>query len=237
MFINKFRIQTVLFCMLILTSNGVCADWPFEFDDAYNAAQMKRSLFHKMDQTKDNVISADDQQAWEEFKHYDTNKNGKIEFDEFSKQKKVSYDNLGTTVLRNIVFKTVAGEKALMDIYLPTQKKFDSAPVFYYTHGGGWVGGVKEPKDFAKDLFKRLNSEGVCCVSIDYRMTKPWDKDDQVVMRDSVIDCKDGLRFLKKHEKVLKINTDRIVTFGGSAGGHLSLMLTYSDADDFKGIK
>lgn len=54
-------------------------------------------------------------------------------------------------------------------------------------------------------------------------------------MRDCVVDCRDGLRFLKKHEDELNVDMDRVVVFGSSAGGHLTQLLTFSGPDDFIG--
>jgi acetyl esterase/lipase len=54
-------------------------------------------------------------------------------------------------------------------------------------------------------------------------------------MRDCVVDCRDGLRFLKKHEDLLGVDMDKVVIFGDSAGGHLTQMLTFSSPDAFIG--
>ena len=73
-------------------------------------------------------------------------------------------------MLRDVGYKTVAQTKMLMDIYYPAEHKHDRAPVFYYTHGGGWYVGSKELDDTQQKIFSGLLQHGVVCVSINYRL-------------------------------------------------------------------
>ncbi len=136
---------------------------------------------------------------------------------------------------RNIVYKRAGDEILLLDIYPPLVKKFEKAPVFYYTHGGGWSGGRKETTFVEQSLFERLSREGFACVGVMYRLVKMWNKDDPVRMYDCAVDCRDGLRFLKKHQDRLGLDMDRVVVFGSSAGSHLAQLLAWSEPDAFPG--
>lgn len=136
--------------------------------------------------------------------------------------------------LSDVVYKTVNGTSVMMDIYYPAKKR-ERAPVFYYTHGGGWWAGDKKLTGHEKAIFRQLLDAGVVCVSANYRYAARGSAEHPVDMRDCVVDARDGLRYLKKNEQKLGIDTSRVVTFGTSAGAHISLMLNYSAPDSFVG--
>jgi acetyl esterase/lipase len=207
----------------------------FETDDAKNRKVMANEVFYKADTQRDYKFTPEDGKTWETYQDLDSNSDGVVTFEEFAAGADLPYPAWDGEVLRNIVYKRAGGEALLLDVYLPKVKKYDRAPVFYYTHGGGWSGGRKELKGAQKAVFEALSEEGFVCVGVMYRLVKMWNRDDPVIMRDCVVDCRDGLRFLKKHEAELGLDMDRVVVFGGSAGGHIAQLLTFSAADDFKG--
>jgi acetyl esterase/lipase len=141
----------------------------------------------------------------------------------------------GGKVKRDLVFKSVGGQDVLMDIYYPVQSSGERPAVFYYTHGGGWWSGSKELDGQTREIFSRLLETGVVCVSANYRYAGKGTAACPVNMRDCVVDARDGMRYLKKSESALGIDASRIVTFGTSAGGHISLMLNYSPPESFVG--
>ena len=144
-------------------------------------------------------------------------------------------ENMPCKVTRDVVYKSIGDQDVLLDIYYPVNKKIEHAPVFYYTHGGGWWAGDKALTGHEKEIFRQLLDAGVVCVSANYRPAAKGSAEHPVNMRDCVVDVRDGLRYLKKHEQKLGIDAERVVTFGTSAGGHLSLMLNYSAPDSFVG--
>jgi acetyl esterase/lipase len=77
---------------------------------------------------------------------------------------------------------------------------------------------------------KNFLDSGIACVSVEYRLTKG-----KSTVVDAVADCKDAGRYLVKHASDLGFDTDRMGVWGGSAGGHLSLMTGLTNSDDFKG--
>ena len=207
----------------------------FETDDAKNRLVMANEVFYKADTKRDHKFTPEDGKTWETYRQLDSNSDGVVTFEEFTAGAELPYPAWDGEVLRNIVYKRATGETLLLDVYSPKVRKYDRAPVFYYTHGGGWSGGHKELTGGEKALFKALSEQGFVCVSVMYRLVKMWNPNDPVIMRDCVVDCRDGLRFLKKHEAELGLNMDRVVVFGSSAGGHIAQLLTFSGADDFKG--
>ena len=132
----------------------------------------------------------------------------------------------------NIVYKTVADQALLLDLLLPKNLPKKPAPLLVYIHGGGWVGGNRyrvEGADMAS-IVHRCGKEGIACATIEYRFA-----DGKSTVFDSVVDCKDAVRFLVKHAADYQIDPQRIAIFGSSAGGHLSLVTALGKPRDFPG--
>ena len=122
----------------------------------------------------------------------------------------------------NIYYKLVNGKWLEMLLMMPAVQKYERAPVMLYTHGGGWGGGDRFAvfgADFLETL-QILSSNGIACAAIEYRLTELGVS----TAYDCVVDCKDSARFLVKNAADLGIDPNRIGVWGGSAGGHLSLM-------------
>ncbi|MBL7077091.1 MAG: alpha/beta hydrolase [Kiritimatiellae bacterium] len=193
------------------------------------------NAFVKGETTGDWKLSEADGESWGKYGSLDANQDGAVSFEEFSSGVELPALKWDGKVTRNVVYKRAGSETLLMDIYEPRQPTDGKAPVLYYTHGGGWSGGSKEISGDIQRVFEHLTDRGFVCVSLMYRLVKMWNPKDTVRMRDCVVDCRDGLRFLKKHEHELNIDMTRVVAFGSSAGGHLAQLLTFSGADDFPG--
>lgn len=133
----------------------------------------------------------------------------------------------------NIVYKTVAGEKLDMYLFLPKVKKYPLMPVMLFTHGGGWSGGDKykiiDPPTY--ETLKILGENGIACADIEYRRVKRGKSS----AFECVVDCKDAARFLVKNAAKYGFDPDRIGVWGDSAGGHLSLMTALGSNSAFPG--
>lgn len=106
-----------------------------------------------------------------------------------------------------------------LDVYLPAPGKAGAplAPAVVWIHGGGWKGGTKAEAR-AKNICSTLAAAGYVALSIDYRLgAGSWPTNLQ--------DCKNAVRFLRAHAAEYRIDPDRIAVAGGSAGGHLALMV------------
>lgn len=134
--------------------------------------------------------------------------------------------------IENIVYKTVDGRRLDMLIFLPDKNLPRPMPVMLHTHGGGWSGGNKYKvlrRSFAGTLDQLLES-GVAVATIEYRLARG---DSTAV--ECVVDCMDAGRFLVKHASQYGLDPDRIGVWGGSAGGHLSLMTGLTPGELFPG--
>ena len=123
-------------------------------------------------------------------------------------------------IQRDVAYLT-PDRKEKLDLYLPPGRPA-SAPGIVIIHGGGWTGGQKAAGR-ELNIGNTLAKAGYVCASIDYRLDKEgrWPT--------NVHDCKNAVRFLRKNAAKYGINPDRIGVIGGSAGGHLALMLGVTD--------
>lgn len=134
-----------------------------------------------------------------------------------------------------VVYKTIDGKELSLLIFYPEPDKMLAKNSWMmHVHGGGWAGGSEFnvlKKAFLGSL-KSLVDNGVVCVTIQYRLAKGKSN-----AYDAVVDAKDAARFLLKNAKEFKLSKKRYGVWGGSAGGHLSLVTALGKNGDFKGDK
>lgn len=132
-----------------------------------------------------------------------------------------------------VVYKTIDGIELDMIIFYPDASIIKSEnPWMLHVHGGGWAGGDKY-KVFKKSFLgtlKSLVNNGVVCATIEYRRTRGGS-----TAYEAVIDAKDAARFLLKNANKYKLDKEKYGVWGGSAGGHLSLLTALGKDSDFKG--
>jgi acetyl esterase/lipase len=116
-----------------------------------------------------------------------------------------------------------------MDIYYPSNAgKSEKFPALLIIHGGGWTGGDKAAKR-EKEIGGFFSSHGYVCASINYSIA---DKN-TVAFPLNIKECKGAIKYLKINSERLQIDPYHIGVIGGSAGGHLALMVAYTADDDF----
>ena len=114
-------------------------------------------------------------------------------------------------------YKTVDGYDLDMHLFLPeSNEQQEKRPVFVYFHGGSWAEG--KPDYFFPSGEKYAKNSWVAA-AVEYRIayrqgTLPFE---------SVMDAKSAIRWLRQHADEFNIDTNRIVAYGNSAGGHLVL--------------
>ncbi|MDW5290272.1 alpha/beta hydrolase [Formosa sp. PL04] len=132
-----------------------------------------------------------------------------------------------------VVYKTVDSVALKMTIFYPDSSKIQPEnPWMLHVHGGGWAGG-SQYNILLKSYLRSLNSlldHGVVCATIEYRKARG-----NSTAYDAVVDAKDAARFLLKHAEQYKLDTENYGVWGGSAGGHLSLVTALGDNSDFIG--
>lgn len=102
-------------------------------------------------------------------------------------------------------------------------------PGLVLIHGGGWSGGNRES---FRALMRQAAERGYVAVTISYRLTQPdpTTKLGKVPFPAQIEDCKCAVRWLKANADKYRVDTQHIGVGGGSAGGHLSLLVGLTDA-------
>lgn len=126
-------------------------------------------------------------------------------------------------VQTDVVYGVTDGQDLKMDIY-PCATP-GPHPALMTIHGGGWAAGSKSG-DAATG--KSLSARGVVCFAVEYRFAPkyPWPA--------QILDCARAVRWVRAHAAEYGVDTARIGAMGGSAGGHLSLMLGVIKPDDYQ---
>ncbi|MBI5770462.1 MAG: alpha/beta hydrolase [Verrucomicrobia bacterium] len=126
----------------------------------------------------------------------------------------------GARLMTDVAF-LAPGRTEKLDVYLPAPPPAGKlSPAVVWIHGGGWTGGTKVEAR-AKNICSALVSAGYVALNIDYKLGEgAWPT--------NLHDCKNAVRFLRTHAKEWQVDPDRIAVAGGSAGGHLALMVGYT---------
>lgn len=121
------------------------------------------------------------------------------------------------------------GRSEKLDIYYPADAPPSAKfPGILMIHGGGWMNGDKAAKR-EKSIANDLVPNGYVCVSINYKLgDNSWPR--------NLIDCQEAIRFMQTKCGKYGLDPDSIAIMGGSAGGHLALMLALTaDEPNFAG--
>lgn len=110
--------------------------------------------------------------------------------------------------------------KLLCDIWYPIEPGESSGLGIIYLHGSAWHAGDKDM--LTRPFFRHLVSQGHVVMDAAYRLCPEAD------IFDMVDDVRHAIRWLKENGSKYGVNTARIVLGGGSAGGHLALLVGYT---------
>jgi len=114
----------------------------------------------------------------------------------------------------NISYATISPAQKL-NIYLP-QKGNGPFPVIISIHGGAFMFGDKADEQ-VNPMLEGLKHD-YAVVSINYRLSG------EAVFPKNINDVKAAIRWVKAHAATYKMNPDKIVVWGGSAGGNLAAL-------------
>ncbi len=94
-------------------------------------------------------------------------------------------------------------------------------------HGGAWSGGERSVYRY---YLQRFAERGYAAATISYRLS------DEATFPAAVQDAgKCAVRWMRSPADQYRIDAERLAIVGGSAGGHLSLMVAYSDDPSLEG--
>lgn len=130
----------------------------------------------------------------------------------------------GVSEHADIVFRRVDGREVRLDVYLPdAPTPHGGRPALVAIHGGGWRGGSKVDM---RRMAIQLAEHGYVVLAIDYQLSRPGKSSWPANLED----CREAVRWARRHASDYGVDPARIVALGVSAGGHLaSLLGTYPD--------
>ncbi len=118
----------------------------------------------------------------------------------------------------NIVYCTVAGKQLKLNAFLP-KNATNPLPAIVDIHGGWWCFGDMASRVEDVGGYQIFVRHGLAIFSIRHRLGREGG------FPESVRDCRNAIRFIRKNAKRFNIDPDRIDVAGVSSGGHLSLMV------------
>ncbi len=118
-----------------------------------------------------------------------------------------------------------AGRTEKLDLYLPAGRPAGTrSPAVVIIHGGGWRGGDKGASREI-NIGTNLARAGYVCASINYRLIPA---SGEMIWPQNLHDCKNAVRYLRTHAEKYGIDPEHVGGIGGSAGGHLALMVGFT---------
>lgn len=108
-----------------------------------------------------------------------------------------------------------------LDLYVPKGRpQGTKSPAVLIIHGGGWKTGNKSARREI-DTGSTLALAGYVCASVEYdKAPGNWPR--------NLLDCKNAVRYLRNHQDELGVDSNHVGVIGGSAGGHLALMVAFT---------
>jgi len=123
---------------------------------------------------------------------------------------------MGSEEIHDISYVRQGHARQKLDLYLPNKDVSGKRSLIIYIHGGAFAFGTKKTELIPKHL---LRDKGYAIASLDYRLSG------DEVFPAALTDCKAAVRWLRAHAGDYKLDPDRFVAWGESAGGHLAAML------------
>lgn len=148
--------------------------------------------------------------------------------------RKIPINPSGSFFYKTYTYKIIGKKQLKFDIWYPKPKKKKLYPLVFFAHGGGWVSGFRnQPNNISWCKF--LASKGFAVVSIDYRFGF------KNSMEDILKDYTDALEYVKQYSATLKIDANKIILMGLSAGAHLTMCYAayntaHNNSKNMKGI-
>ncbi|WP_422359543.1 alpha/beta hydrolase fold domain-containing protein [Reichenbachiella sp.] len=119
----------------------------------------------------------------------------------------------GYTKNIDLIYKELDGWKGRLDLYFPLDTT-ESHPLVINIHGGGWNHGVKESQRGFSQFFEK----NFVVANVEYRL-------ESVAKAPAAIeDVRCALIYLINNASRYRIDQNRVIMMGASAGGHLALM-------------
>lgn len=138
-------------------------------------------------------------------------------------QVKLNYQN---KIIKN-QYSTEGFKRSIsISVYYSNKEVCGKRPLFYFIHGGAFIGGSSEINDnFMRLIADRTNA---IVASIDYNRAP------EARYPEALNDCYKGLMYLLNQKEIAEIDETKITIAGDSAGGNLAAALNLKLADEGK---
>jgi acetyl esterase len=130
---------------------------------------------------------------------------------------------------KRYTYKGSAGSSQQLEIYFPENHdpSIHKVPGLILFHGGGWTGGSLNQFRAAAQYFA---SRGLVAATANYRMLSRTEaarlSPEESRKRVCITDAKSAIRWMKQNADKLGIDPHKVISGGGSAGGHVSVLAT-----------
>lgn len=131
----------------------------------------------------------------------------------------------GVVGLADVTYQTLVGYRPLnLDLYYRKTEVVGSGkrlPLVIYIHGGGWANGHSRQSGAFDDwpgVLASIAARGYVVASLNYRLSS------EAPFPAAVQDVKSAIRWLRLHAGDYGIDKDKVVIWGGSAGGQLAAL-------------
>ena len=124
----------------------------------------------------------------------------------------------GVTKTKDVEYGRGGDKALLLDLYTP-EKLDKPVPGLIFIHGGGWEKGERNDYEY---YTVRYAKRGYVVATVTYRLS------DEAQFPSALHDVKCAVRWMRANAEKYHVDTDRIAVIGGSAGGHLAMMVGYT---------
>lgn len=126
-------------------------------------------------------------------------------------------------VQKDIVYRDVEGTQVKADFYPAQLRNPAGDPFVIVIHGGAWIGGQRQDMAVVCENLAKL---GISSATVSYRLAPQHKYPAQLD------DVQGAVRYFRANAKKYGINPTKIGALGASAGGHLGLLLGFTDTRD-----
>jgi acetyl esterase/lipase len=138
--------------------------------------------------------------------------------------RKTAYPS-GVVGLADVTYQTLVGYRPLnLDLYYRatvSSRPAKSVPLVIYIHGGGWANGHSRQSGAFDDwpgVLASISAQGYVVASLNYRLSS------EAPFPAALQDVKSAIRWLRLHATDYGIDKEKVVVWGGSAGGQLAAL-------------
>jgi acetyl esterase/lipase len=127
----------------------------------------------------------------------------------------------------NITYGKAGGTELKLDLARPQGE--GPFPAIVFIHGGGWSKGSRQGY---RGQIQEAAKRGYIAATISYRLMQYDEAKKETttpIFPAQIHDAKAAVRWVRANAKKYRVNPDRIGVTGGSAGGHLSLLVGLTD--------